>query len=139
MQFDLSRNIDSAARDVQAGINAARALLRPACPTIRPIARSTLPDAPVMILSLTFRHADRGQMYDAASTVLAQKISQVAGVGQVQVGGGALPAVRVELNLPALNRMGIGLETVRARLLPATPIGLRATSRTNAQLADLRQ
>jgi multidrug efflux pump len=116
LQFELSRNIDSAARDVQAGINAARALLPTSLPN-NPTYRKVNPaDAPVMILSLTSDTLTRGQMYDAASTVLAQKISQVAGVGQVQVGGGALPAVRVELNLPALNRMGIGLETVRAAI-----------------------
>jgi multidrug efflux pump len=116
LQFELSRNIDSAARDVQAGINAARALLPTSLPN-NPTYRKVNPaDSPVMILSLTSDTLTRGQMYDAASTVLAQKVSQVSGVGQVQVGGAALPAVRVELNLPALNKMGIGLETVRTAI-----------------------
>jgi len=137
MQFDLSRNIDSAARDVQAGINAARALLPTSLPN-NPTYRKVNPaDAPVMILSLTSDTLTRGQMYDAASTVLAQKISQVAGVGQVQVGGGALPAVRVELNLPALNRMGIGLETVRAAIAASNanrPKGYVADETRNWQI-----
>src|SRR5262250_276025 len=116
LQFDLNRNIDSAARDVQAGINAARALLPTGLPS-NPTYRKVNPaDAPVMIISLTSNTLTRGQMYDAASTVLAQKVSQVSGVGQVTVGGAALPAVRAELNLPVLNRMGIGLETVRTEI-----------------------
>jgi multidrug efflux pump len=116
LQFDLNREIDSAARDVQAAINAARAIL-PTSLTSNPTYRKVNPaDAPVMIISLTSDTLTRGQMYDAASTVLAQKLSQVSGVGQVSVGGAALPAVRVELNLPALNRMGIGLETVRTAI-----------------------
>ena len=116
LQFDLSRNIDSAARDVQAAINAARAILPTSLPN-NPTYRKVNPaDAPVMIVSLTSDTLTRGQMYDAASTVLAQKLSQVTGVGQVSVGGAALPAVRVELNLPALNKMGIGLETVRGAI-----------------------
>src|SRR5256886_10742849 len=105
LQFNLSRDIDGAARDEQAAINAARALLPTGLPS-NPTYRKVNPaDAPVMIISLTSGTLTRGQMYDAGSTVLAQKLSQVTGVGQVQVGGAALPAVRVELNLPALNRM----------------------------------
>ncbi len=116
LQFELSRNIDSAARDVQAAINAARAILPTSLPN-NPTYRKVNPaDAPVMIVSLTSDTLTRGQMYDAASTVLAQKLSQVTGVGQVNVGGAALPAVRVELNLPALNKMGISLETVRTAI-----------------------
>jgi multidrug efflux pump len=130
LQFDLSRNIDSAARDVQAGINAARSLLPTGLPS-NPTYRKVNPaDAPVMILSLTSDTLTRGQMYDAASTVLAQKVAQVSGVGQVQVGGAALPAVRVELNLPALNRMGIGLETVR------TAIAASNANRPKGSVAD---
>jgi len=116
LQFDLDRNIDGAARDVQAGINAARSLLPtglPGNPTYRKVNPA---DAPIMILSLTSDTLTRGQMYDSASTVLAQKLSQLPGVGNVNVGGSALPAVRVELNITALNRMGIGLEDVRTAI-----------------------
>ena len=116
LQFDLSRDIDGAARDVQAAINAASTLLPTGMPS-RPGYRKVNPaDAPIMILSLTSATLSRPQMYDAASTILAQKISQIDGVGQVSVGGAALPAVRVELDPPALNRMGIGVESVRAAI-----------------------
>src|SRR6267154_2690241 len=116
LQFDLSRDIDGAARDVQAAINAARAMLPSGLPSNPNYHKANPSDAPVMILALTSDALTRGQMYDAASTVLAQRIAQVRGVGQVDVGGGALPAVRVELNVPALNRAGISLETVRAAI-----------------------
>ncbi|HTT11194.1 MAG TPA: multidrug efflux RND transporter permease subunit [Burkholderiaceae bacterium] len=130
LQFDLNRNIDSAARDVQAGINAARALLPTGLPS-NPTYRKVNPaDAPVMIISLTSDTLTRGQMYDAASTVLAQKVSQVSGVGQVTVGGAALPAVRAELNMPALNQMGISLETVR------TAIATSNANRPKGSVAD---
>ena len=113
LQFDLSRDIDGAARDVQAAINAARVLLPTSLPS-NPTYRKVNPaDAPIMILALTSDTLTRGQMYDAAATILAQKLSQVEGVGAVNVSGGALPAVRVEVDLPRLNRMGIGFETVR--------------------------
>ncbi|MFA7239755.1 MAG: multidrug efflux RND transporter permease subunit [Sulfuricellaceae bacterium] len=119
LQFDLERNIDGAARDVQAAINAARAELPlnlPGNPTYRKVNPA---DAPIMILSLTSDSMDRGQMYDAASTILGQKLSQVKGIGQVSVGGGSLPAVRVELNPTALNQYAIGLEEVRIALAAA--------------------
>jgi multidrug efflux pump len=117
LQFDLSRDIDGAARDVQAALNAARTLLPTGLPS-NPTYRKVNPaDAPIMILSLTSASMSRGQMYDAASTILAQKISQLAGIGQVTVGGGSLPAVRVELDPPALNRLGIGTEAVRAAIV----------------------
>src|SRR6059036_52640 len=116
LQFDLSRDIDGAARDVQAAINAARTLLPSGMPS-NPTYRKVNPaDAPIMILSLTSDTLTRGQMYDAASTIIAQKLSQIEGVGQVRVGGSSLPAVRVELNPLALNKYGIGLEEVRAAL-----------------------
>ena len=114
LQFDLNRNIDGAARDVQAAINAARSQLPanlPSNPTYRKVNPA---DAPILILALTSETATRGQMYDAASTILQQKLSQVEGVGQVQVGGSSLPAVRVDLNPTALNKYGIGLEDVRS-------------------------
>ncbi|MHB8741936.1 MAG: multidrug efflux RND transporter permease subunit [Sulfuricaulis sp.] len=116
LQFDLSRDIDGAARDVQAAINAARSLLPTGLPS-NPTYRKVNPaDAPIMILALTSNTMSRGQMYDAADTIIAQKLSQVPGIGQVRVGGSALPAVRVELNPAALNKYGIGLEDVRAAL-----------------------
>jgi multidrug efflux pump len=103
LQFDLNRDIDGAARDVQAAINAARSLLPSGLPN-NPTYRKVNPaDAPIMIVALTSDTMTRGQIYDAASTVLAQKLSQIEGVGQVNVGGSSLPAVRVELNPAALN------------------------------------
>jgi multidrug efflux pump len=113
LQFDLDRNIDGAARDVQAAINAARSLLPTGLPR-NPTYRKVNPAAaPIMIMALTSDTMTRGQLYDAADTILAQKIAQVKGVGQVHVGGSSLPAVRVELNPTLLNRYGIGLEPVR--------------------------
>ena len=116
LQFDLSRDINGAARDVQAAINAARSLL-PTGLRSNPTYRKVNPaDAPIMIIALTSPTMTRGQMYDAASTILAQKMSQVDGVGQVQVGGSSLPAVRVELNPTALNQYNIGMEQVRSTI-----------------------
>jgi multidrug efflux pump len=116
LQFDLARDIDGAARDVQAAINAARTLLPTGLPS-NPVYRKVNPaDAPVMILALTSDTRTQGQMYDAASTILAQKLSQVQGVGQVTVGGSSLPAVRVELNPQALYKYGIGPEQVRTAI-----------------------
>jgi len=116
LQFDLSRDIDGAARDVQAALNAARALLPTGLPS-NPTYRKVNPaDAPIMILGLTSKALTRGQMYDAASTILAQKLLQVNGIGDVTVGGSSLPAVRVELNLPAMNGYGINPEAVRVAL-----------------------
>jgi multidrug efflux pump len=116
LQFDLNRGIDGAARDVQAAINAARSTLPTGLPR-NPIYRKVNPaDAPIMIIALTSDTLSRGQMYDAASTVLAQKLSQVSGIGQVTVGGSSLPAVRVEANPTALYKYGIGLDEVRASL-----------------------
>jgi multidrug efflux pump len=119
LQFDLNRDIDAAARDVQAAINAARGQLPsdlPSNPTYRKVNPA---DSPIMILALTSAVLDRGQMYDAASSILAQALSQVQGVGQVTVGGGALPAVRVELNPTQLNAYGVSPETVRTVLASA--------------------
>ena len=116
LQFDLDRDIDGAARDVQAAINAARSLLPSGLPN-NPTYRKVNPaDAPIMILGLTSNTMTQGQMYDAASTIIAQKLSQLPGVGQVSVGGSSLPAVRVELQPQSLNKYGIGLETVRTVL-----------------------
>lgn len=112
LQFELSRNINGAARDVQAAINAARTLLPTGMPT-NPSYRKVNPsDAPIIVLAMTSDTVSPGKLYDAASTVLAQKLSQIKGVGQVSVSGSSLPAVRVELNPTALNHLGIGLNTV---------------------------
>jgi multidrug efflux pump len=119
LQFDLNRNIDAAARDVQAAINAARGQLPANLPN-NPRYRKVNPaDAPIILLSLTSDIVGRPKMYDIAASILQQKLSQVPGVGQVIVGGGALPAVRVELNPMALNNNGLGLEDVRTALAAA--------------------
>ncbi len=116
LQFDLSRNIDAAARDVQAAINASLGQLPANLPT-RPNWRKVNPaDAPIMILALTSETKTLPSMYDVADSVLAQKLSQVPGIGQVFVGGGAKPAVRAELNSAALNKLGIGVEKVASAL-----------------------
>ena len=121
LQFDLSRDIDGAARDVQAALNAARALLPTGLPS-NPTYRKVNPaDAPIMILALTSQTLSRGQMYDAASTILAQKVLQVKGIGDVTVGGGSLPAVRVELNPSQLDGYGISPETVRTAIAATNP------------------
>jgi multidrug efflux pump len=119
LQFDLNRSIDGAARDVQAAINAARVDL-PAALRSNPTYRKVNPaDAPILILALTSKTLTQGQIYDAASNVLAQRLSQLSGIGQVIIGGSALPAVRVDLNPRALFKYGIGLEDVRAALASA--------------------
>jgi multidrug efflux pump len=113
LQFELNRDIDGAARDVQAAINAARADLPPNLPTAPRYVKVNPADGPILILAITSDLVTRGQMYDAASSILQQKLSQVEGVGQVAVGGGSLPAIRVDLNPTALNKYGIGLGDVR--------------------------
>jgi multidrug efflux pump len=119
LQFGLDRDINGAARDVQAAINAARADL-PTSLRSNPTYRKSNPaDAPIMVLALTSDILTRGDMYDAATTVLAQRLAQVDGVGEVTVNGSALPAVRAELNPQALFKYGIGLEDVRAALSSA--------------------
>ncbi len=119
LQFDLSRDIDGAARDVQAAISAARADM-PADLRSNPHYRKVNPaDAPVMVIALTSNTLGQGRLFDAGSNILQQKLSQVSGVGQVALGGSSLPAVRVELNPTALNKYGIGLESVRAALAAA--------------------
>ncbi|HQS46218.1 MAG TPA: efflux RND transporter permease subunit, partial [Xanthobacteraceae bacterium] len=119
LQFGLDRDIDGAARDVQAAINAARADL-PAALRSNPTYRKVNPaDAPILIMALTSKTLSRGQLYDSAATVLQQKLSQVKGVGLVTVGGSSLPAVRVEINPHALFQYGIGLEDIRAALASA--------------------
>ena len=120
LQFDLNRDIDGAARDVQAAINAARGQLPanlPSNPTYRKVNPS---DAPILIVSLTSDTMTKPQMYDVASSILAQKVSQVKGVGQVFVGGSSLPAVRLELNPLAVSKYGLSLENLRGVLSAAS-------------------
>src|SRR6266581_3786393 len=130
LQFDLNRNIDGAARDVQAAINAARANLPVNLPN-NPTYRKVNPaDAPIMILVLTSDFYDRGKLYDAASTIIQQRLLQIQGVGAVTAGGGALPAVRVDVNPTQLNSFGLGLEDVRGML------SLQNANLPKGQLAD---
>ncbi len=139
LQFGLSRNIDGAARDVQAAINAARVDL-PTALRSNPTYRKVNPaDAPILILAVTSNTLTQGQMYDSASTILAQKLLQVEGVGDVNVGGSSLPAVRVEVNPSALFKYGIGLEDVRAALAAAnanSPKGAIENSQLHWQIYD---
>jgi multidrug efflux pump len=116
IQFDLSRNIDGAARDVEAAISAARTYLPanlPGNPTYRKVNPA---DAPIMIIGLTSTKFDRGKLYDVASSVMSQKLSQIQGVGQVSVGGSSLPSVRIEVNPTQLNQYGITLTQLRSVL-----------------------
>lgn len=113
LQFDLNRDINGAARDVQAAINAARTTLPTGLPNSPSYRKVNPADAPVMILALTSERYSRAEMYDAASTILAQKISQVEGVGQVSVGGSSLPAVRVAVKAGELSALGLSMEDVR--------------------------
>jgi multidrug efflux pump len=130
LQFDLDRNIDAASRDVQAAINAARGQL-PANLPQNPYWRKVNPaDPPVLMLGLTSETLTHGELYDAASTILEQKLSQIRGVGQVFVGGGSLPAVRVEVNPTLLNSFGLNLEDVRTMLANAN------ANRPKGDLAD---
>jgi multidrug efflux pump len=116
LQFDLNRDINGAARDVQAAINAARSFLPanlPSNPTYRKVNPA---DSPILIIALTSDVYTKGKMYDAASTIMSQRLSQIQGVGQVSVGGSSLPAVRVDLNPTLLNSFGLGLQDVAAML-----------------------
>jgi multidrug efflux pump len=142
LQFDLNRNIDAAARDVQAAINAARSQLPanlPSNPTYRKVNPS---DSPILLLGLTSDTQTVPQMYDAADSILAQKLSQVNGVGQVFVWGSAQPAVRAEVNPTLLNKLGVGLDTVRNALNAANanaPKGLVSDHARSTSLADTDQ
>ena len=121
LQFDLNRKIDAAAREVQAAINAARADL-PSTLRSNPTYRKANPsDQPVIILALTSKSRTPGQIYDAVSNVVQQRLAQVPGVGEVEIGGGSLPAVRVELNPYSLNRYGVSAEDVRAAIQSSNP------------------
>lgn len=138
LQFDLSRDINGAARDVQAAINAAQSLLPTGMPS-RPSYRKVNPsDAPIMILTLTSDTYSQGQLYDFASTQLAQKISQTEGVGDVSVGGSSLPAVRVELTPSALFNQGVSLDTVRQAIATPTCATRRAPWKTRSSAGRSR-
>ncbi len=132
LQFDLARDINGAARDVQSAIAAAAGQLPPNLPSLPTYRKVNPADAPIMILALTSKAVDKGRMYDIASTVLQQKIARLEGVGQIFVGGSSLPAVRVELNPMALARYGIGLDEVRQALATAN------VNRPKGQLDDGR-
>jgi multidrug efflux pump len=137
IQFDLTRNIDGAARDVQAAINAASSQLPTNLPNNPTYRKMNPADAPIMILALTSDTYTTGQMYDVASSFLQQKLSQIEGIGQVIVGGSSLPAVRVELNPTALNKYGIGLNDVGAALAAANvnlPKGQLTTPTTSSEI-----
>src|ERR1700758_5193226 len=142
LQFDLNRNIDAAARDVQASINAARSQLPanlPGNPTYRKVNPA---DAPILLLALTSDTTTVPQMYDAADSILAQKLSQVQGVGQVFVWGSSQPAVRAEVNPTLLNKLGVGLDTVRNALNAANanrPKGKVSNSTTSYSFTDTDQ
>ncbi len=116
LQFELSKDINGAAREVQAAINAARSQLPSSLPSNPTYRKANPADAPVMILALTSPQYSQGELYDYAQTVLAQKLSQLSGVGQVDIGGSSLPAVRVETNPAALARYGIGASEVSAAI-----------------------
>jgi multidrug efflux pump len=116
LQFDLNRDIDGAARDVQAAINAARTLLPTGMPSNPTYKKDNPANAPVIILALTSDTMSKGQMYDVADTILAQKIAQITGIASVTIGGSSQPAVRVELNPTALNKYGIGSADVRTAI-----------------------
>src|SRR5690606_5373197 len=140
--FDMERNITRAARDVQAAINEARAML-PTGLRNNPTYNKVNPNsAPVMVLALTSDIATQGQLYDLASTVFAQKLSQVTGVGEVTVGGSSLPAVRISLNPNALNSAGVSLDEVRAALSDANtlrPNGIVENDRHHWQILSSPQ
>src|SRR5579859_1254824 len=142
LQFDLNRNIDAAARDVQASINAARSQLPANLPS-NPSYRKVNPaDAPILLLGLTSDTITVPQMYDSADSILAQKLAQIQGVGQVFVWGSSQPAVRVEVNPTLLNKLGIGLDTVRNALNAANanrPKGAVSDSQKTWDVADSDQ
>ena len=142
LQFDLNRDINAAARDVQASINAARSQLPANLPSNPSYRKANPADAPILILALTSDTLTVPQMYDAADSILAQKLAQVDGVGQVFVGGAAQPAVRAEVNPTLLNKLGVGLDTVRNALNAANanrPKGQVSDSTTSYSFTDTDQ
>ncbi|WNZ80812.1 efflux RND transporter permease subunit [Pseudomonas sp. P105] len=116
LQFDLDRDINGAAREVQAAINASRNLLPSGMRSMPTYKKVNPSQAPIMVLSLTSDVLEKGQLYDLASTILSQSLSQVSGVGEVQIGGSSLPAVRIELEPQLLNQYGVALDDVRSAI-----------------------
>ena len=142
LQFALDRNIDAAARDVQAAINAARGQLPANMPQNPSFWKANPADAPILILTLTSDTIPSPRIYDAADSILAQKLSQVQGVGQVFIWGGARPAVRVDVNPTVLNKLGVGIDQVRNVLASANanrPKGQLSNGDTSWMLADTDQ
>src|SRR5437773_3690903 len=142
LQFDLNRDINAAGRDVQAAINAARSQLPANLPSNPTYRKANPADAPILILALTSDTIPVPRMYDAADSILAQKLAQVEGVGTVFVGGAAQPAVRAEVNPTLLNKLGIGLDTVRNALNAANanrPKGQVSDKRTSYSFTDTDQ
>src|SRR5438270_1017720 len=142
LQVNLNRNIDAAPRDVQAAINAARSQLPANLPSNPGYRKVNPADAPILILALTSDSIPLPRIYDAADTILAQKLAQVSGVGQVFVGGGARPAVRAEINPTAVNKLGIGLDTIRTSLQASNanrPKGELSGADTNWMIHDTDQ
>ncbi len=139
LQFDLNRNIDAASRDVQAAINAARSQLPSNLPSNPTYRKANPADAPILILALTSDTVPVARLYDTSDSILAQKLSQVDGVGQVFTFGSAPPAVRVEVNPMLLNKLGVGLDTVRNALNAANanrPKGQVANNTISSSFAD---
>ena len=139
VQFELSRSIDSAAREVQAGINAARATLPSGMPNPPTYRKAESADAPVMILQLSSDLLGRERMYDIASTMLQQRIAQVEGVGQIELAGSSLPAVRVQLDTQQMDKLGIVAEQVRTTIVKTMSTGPGRARHRRAAVADRRQ
>src|SRR5499427_986064 len=142
MQFDLDRNIDAAARDVQAAINAARGQLPANLPSNPGYRKNNPSDQPIVILALTSNIEERSKIYDVADSILNQKIAQIAGVGQVQIQGSSRPAVRIQINPTALTKYDIGWEQIQATLTAANanrPKGELSDSQHSWQLATTDQ
>jgi multidrug efflux pump len=137
LQFDLDRDINGAAREVQAAINASRNLLPSGMRSMPTYKKVNPSQAPIMVLALTSDVLEKGQLYDLASTILSQSLSQVTGVGEVQIGGSSLPAVRVELEPQLLNQYGVSLDEVRTTITGANvrrPKGSVETAESNWQV-----
>jgi multidrug efflux pump len=137
LQFDLSRNIDAAARDVEAGINAARTYLPANLPSNPSYRKINPADSPIMIIGLTSDKYDKEAMYDAASTIMEQKLSQIQGVGQVNVGGASYPSVRVDVNPPQMNHYGITMSTIQRLLSLQNTDVARGQIANNSITADI--
>ena len=133
LQFDLSRNIDGAARDVQAGINAARSLLPSGMPSLPTYRKANPTESPILMLALTSKTRSPGELYDLASSILQQKIAQVQGVGQVSIRGSSLPAIRIDLQPQQLAHAGIALDSVRTAIANATTHGAKGVLHAEGQ------